>query len=96
MSRREGIGVGTIILVIVSLLVVVVGASGVYLAMTNQLDGFLAGFGIVKSGEEEPVDDDVFQFLPALQTPLAFREHLLTHVSNIGQFRAVSPLCCPR
>ena len=85
MSRREGIGVGTIILVIVSLLVVVVGASGVYLAMTNQLDGFLAGFGIVKSGEEEqPADDAVSTttVTPALVAYAGYTWPELQDISN--------------
>ena len=85
MSRRGGIGVGTVILVIVSLLVVVVGAGGIYLAMTNQLDGFLAGFGIVKPGEEEqPADDAVSTttVTPALVAYAGYTWPELQDISN--------------
>ena len=40
-------------LVIVSILVALIGVSGIYLLATNQLDSFLASFGITKPGEGE-------------------------------------------
>jgi len=53
MSRKEGVGAGTVMLVIVSILVALIGVSGIYLLATNQLDSFLASFGITKPGEGE-------------------------------------------
>lgn len=57
MSRREGVGAGTVVLVIVSMLVALAGVGGVYLLATDRLDGFLAGFGITKPNEGEPQAD---------------------------------------
>lgn len=57
MSRREGVGVGTVILVIVSILVALVGVGGVYLLATDRLDDVLAGFGITRQDGREPQGD---------------------------------------
>jgi len=59
MSRREGIGVGTVVLVIVSLFVALVGVGGVYLLVTDRLDGFLAGLGITRPDGEGSQGDTV-------------------------------------